>query len=157
MRYHLPRCISAGDFVLCMASIALCGRQTNHSVVCMQGKAREVVPKLKQDMWSILQTNWKVWIPFQFFNFNFVPVPLQVGPLSLPCPAPLHTVRPPVPTCCGGGTACREAEQAGCMRAGAGVQRDGPCMEHIHVFHEPQGGGSCTLSCAKHSAARAAC
>lgn len=45
-----------------------------------QGKSDEVVPKLKQDMKAILITNWKVWIPFQFFNFNFVPQKLQVGP-----------------------------------------------------------------------------
>ena len=45
-----------------------------------QGKSNEVVPKLKQDMATILVTNWKVWIPFQFFNFNLVPVQLQVRP-----------------------------------------------------------------------------
>lgn len=50
-----------------------------------------MVPKLKQDMWSILQTNWKVWIPFQFFNFNFVPVQLQVGPRVLFPPNLRHT------------------------------------------------------------------
>ncbi|KAK9906532.1 hypothetical protein WJX75_003389 [Coccomyxa subellipsoidea] len=44
----------------------------------MEGKSNEVVPKLKQDMKAILITNWKVWIPFQFFNFNFVPQKLQV-------------------------------------------------------------------------------
>ena len=44
---------------------------------CAQGKSHEVVPKLKQDMMPILKTNWKVWIPFQIFNFNFVPVQLQ--------------------------------------------------------------------------------
>ncbi len=38
-----------------------------------------MVPKLKQDMKPILITNWKVWIPFQFLNFNFVPQKLQVG------------------------------------------------------------------------------
>ncbi|CAL8462289.1 g1820 [Coccomyxa elongata] len=44
----------------------------------LEGKSGEVVPKLKQDMKEILMTNWKVWIPFQFFNFNFVPQVLQV-------------------------------------------------------------------------------
>ena len=37
------------------------------------------MPKLKQDMRAILTTNWKIWIPFQFLNFNFVPQQLQVG------------------------------------------------------------------------------
>ena len=37
-----------------------------------------MVPKLKQDMRAILTTNWKIWIPFQFLNFNFVPQQLQV-------------------------------------------------------------------------------
>ena len=36
------------------------------------------MPKLKQDMKAILMTNWKIWIPFQFLNFNFVPQQLQV-------------------------------------------------------------------------------
>ncbi|EIE24165.1 hypothetical protein COCSUDRAFT_32993 [Coccomyxa subellipsoidea C-169] len=44
----------------------------------MEGKADQVIPKLKQDMRAILITNWKVWLPFQFFNFNFVPQQLQV-------------------------------------------------------------------------------
>ena len=48
----------------------------------VQGKRHEVVPKLKQDMRAILITNWKVWIPFQFLNFNFVPQQLQVSPPS---------------------------------------------------------------------------
>ena len=43
-----------------------------------KGKRHEVVPKLKQDMRAILTTNWKIWIPFQFLNFNFVPQQLQV-------------------------------------------------------------------------------
>ena len=47
-------------------------------VVLAQGKRHEVVPKLKQDMRAILTTNWKIWIPFQFLNFNFVPQQLQV-------------------------------------------------------------------------------
>ena len=46
--------------------------------MCVQGKRHEVVPKLKQDMKAILLTNWKIWIPFQFVNFNFVPQQLQV-------------------------------------------------------------------------------
>ncbi|CAL5227837.1 g10868 [Coccomyxa viridis] len=44
----------------------------------LEGKRHEVVPKLKQDMRAILTTNWKIWIPFQFLNFNFVPQQLQV-------------------------------------------------------------------------------
>ena len=51
-------------------------------MVSVQGKRHEVVPKLKQDMRAILITNWKVWIPFQFLNFNFVPQQLQVSPSS---------------------------------------------------------------------------
>lgn len=43
------------------------------------------MPKLKQDMRAILTTNWKIWIPFQFLNFNFVPQQLQVCQCVLQC------------------------------------------------------------------------
>ena len=27
--------------------------------------------------------NWKIWVPFQFLNFRFIPLNLQVGPVQL--------------------------------------------------------------------------
>lgn len=44
----------------------------------VQGEFGNIKPKLKQDWPDIVITNWKLWIPFQFFNFGFVPQHLQV-------------------------------------------------------------------------------
>lgn len=45
----------------------------------IDGKPHEIVPKLKQDFASTVTMNWKIWIPFQFLNFRFVPLNLQVA------------------------------------------------------------------------------
>ncbi len=33
---------------------------------------------LKLKYWQTLKTNWQIWIPASFINFNFVPIPYQV-------------------------------------------------------------------------------
>ena len=52
-----------------------------------QGKAWSVPAKLRQDLKPTLFANWKVWVPFQLFNFRFVPQSLQARP-------PLRTLCP---------------------------------------------------------------
>ena len=108
----------------------------------MQGKSNEVVPKLKQDMKAILITNWKVWIPFQFFNFNFVPQPLQVRMMEL-----LGIVLP----CDTSGKHCCEKQTkmfsnpvmtSHLCLSGVGLECDGAGLEHLHVVHESQGSGA---------------
>ena len=42
-----------------------------------QGHASDVPAKLRQDLKSTLVANWKVWVPFQFINFRFVPQSMQ--------------------------------------------------------------------------------
>ena len=49
------------------------------SLFTIEGNAAEVPAKLKQDWGKTVVTNWKIWVPFQFLNFRFVPVNLQVG------------------------------------------------------------------------------
>ena len=53
------------------------------SLFTIEGNASAVVPKLKQDWSSTVVTNWKIWVPFQFLNFRFVPVNLQVGAANI--------------------------------------------------------------------------
>ena len=53
------------------------------SLFTIEGNAAAVVPKLKQDWSSTVVTNWKIWVPFQFLNFRFVPVNLQVGAANI--------------------------------------------------------------------------
>jgi len=53
------------------------------SLFTIEGNAAAVVPKLKQDWVQTVQTNWKIWVPFQFLNFRFVPVNLQVGAANI--------------------------------------------------------------------------
>ena len=49
------------------------------SLFTIEGKASEIVPKLKQDFAPTVMANWNIWIPFQFLNFRFVPLNLQVA------------------------------------------------------------------------------
>ena len=49
------------------------------SLFTIEGKAHEIVPKLKQDFASTVSANWNIWIPFQYLNFRFVPLNLQVA------------------------------------------------------------------------------
>ncbi|XP_057437871.1 protein sym-1 [Lotus japonicus] len=48
------------------------------SLVTLEGSPSLVVPKLKQEWFSSVLANWKLWIPFQFLNFRFVPQQFQV-------------------------------------------------------------------------------
>ncbi|CAD6258492.1 unnamed protein product [Miscanthus lutarioriparius] len=47
-------------------------------LVTLEGKPSLVVPKLKQEWLPSVLANWQLWIPFQFFNFYFVPQKFQV-------------------------------------------------------------------------------
>ncbi|XP_078446953.1 peroxisomal membrane 22 kDa (Mpv17/PMP22) family protein [Wolffia australiana] len=48
------------------------------SLVTLEGRPSQVLPKLKQEWFSSMVANWKLWIPFQFLNFWFVPQQFQV-------------------------------------------------------------------------------
>ncbi|KAI4363955.1 hypothetical protein MLD38_020108 [Melastoma candidum] len=48
------------------------------TLVTLEGRPHDVVPKLQQEWFSAVLANWKLWIPFQFLNFRFVPQQFQV-------------------------------------------------------------------------------
>ncbi|KAI5071020.1 hypothetical protein GOP47_0013271 [Adiantum capillus-veneris] len=48
------------------------------ALMTLEGHSHDIVPKLKQDWLNVVFANWKIWIPFQFFNFLLVPQQLQV-------------------------------------------------------------------------------
>ncbi|KAK7286641.1 hypothetical protein RJT34_21781 [Clitoria ternatea] len=48
------------------------------TLVTLEGKPSQAVPKLKQEWFSAVLANWQLWIPFQFLNFRFVPQQFQV-------------------------------------------------------------------------------
>ncbi|XP_058205298.1 protein sym-1 [Rhododendron vialii] len=48
------------------------------SLLTLEGRPSDVVPKLQQEWFSAVLANWKLWIPFQFLNFRFVPQQFQV-------------------------------------------------------------------------------
>ncbi|XP_030463814.2 protein sym-1 [Syzygium oleosum] len=48
------------------------------TLVTLEGRPSDVVPKLQQEWFSAVLANWKLWIPFQFLNFRFVPQQFQV-------------------------------------------------------------------------------
>lgn len=48
------------------------------SLVTLEGRSSQVIPKLQQEWFSSVLANWQLWIPFQFFNFRFVPQQFQV-------------------------------------------------------------------------------
>jgi hypothetical protein len=48
------------------------------SILGMEGKLSEFPQKLKDDYWNSLVANWKLWIPFNFVNFRFIPGNFQV-------------------------------------------------------------------------------
>ncbi|KAK4836968.1 hypothetical protein QYF36_001723 [Acer negundo] len=47
------------------------------TLVTLEGRPSQVVPKLQQEWFSAVLANWKLWIPFQFLNFLFVPQQFQ--------------------------------------------------------------------------------
>ncbi|KAJ6363601.1 hypothetical protein OIU78_003722 [Salix suchowensis] len=48
------------------------------TLVTLEGRPSEVVPKLQQEWFSAVLANWQLWVPFQFLNFRFVPQQFQV-------------------------------------------------------------------------------
>ncbi|GAB2295632.1 hypothetical protein Dimus_029787 [Dionaea muscipula] len=48
------------------------------TLVALEGRPAEVIPKLQQEWFSSVLANWQLWIPFQFLNFRFVPQQFQV-------------------------------------------------------------------------------
>ncbi|MCD7449790.1 hypothetical protein HAX54_001527 [Datura stramonium] len=48
------------------------------SLVTLEGRSSQVIPKLQQEWLSSVIANWQLWIPFQFINFRFVPQQFQV-------------------------------------------------------------------------------
>ncbi|PIN11667.1 Peroxisomal membrane protein MPV17 [Handroanthus impetiginosus] len=48
------------------------------TLVTLEGKPSNVIPKLQQEWFSSVVANWQLWIPFQFLNFRFVPLQFQV-------------------------------------------------------------------------------
>ncbi|MBA0644984.1 hypothetical protein Goklo_013147, partial [Gossypium klotzschianum] len=48
------------------------------TLVTLEGKPSQVIPKLRQEWFSAVIANWQLWIPFQFLNFRFVPQQFQV-------------------------------------------------------------------------------
>ncbi|KAL3537585.1 hypothetical protein ACH5RR_000951 [Cinchona calisaya] len=48
------------------------------TLVTLEGRPSQVIPKLEQEWFSAVVANWQLWIPFQFLNFRFVPQQFQV-------------------------------------------------------------------------------
>ncbi|XP_050369345.1 protein SYM1 [Argentina anserina] len=48
------------------------------TLMTLEGRPSQVVPKLQQEWFSAVLANWQLWIPFQFLNFRFVPQQFQV-------------------------------------------------------------------------------
>ena len=48
------------------------------ALLTVEGPPELIVPKLKQDLVPAVKTNWIIWVPFQFFNFRYVPQNFQV-------------------------------------------------------------------------------
>lgn len=48
------------------------------TLVTLEGRPSQVIPKLQQEWFSSVLANWQLWIPFQFLNFRFVPQQFQV-------------------------------------------------------------------------------
>ncbi|OWM78870.1 hypothetical protein CDL15_Pgr003041 [Punica granatum] len=47
------------------------------TLITLEGRPAQVVPKLQQEWFSAVVANWQLWIPFQFLNFRFVPQQFQ--------------------------------------------------------------------------------
>ncbi|XP_074336842.1 protein sym-1-like [Apium graveolens] len=48
------------------------------TLLTLEGRPSLVIPKLQQEWFTSVIANWKLWIPFQFLNFLFVPQQFQV-------------------------------------------------------------------------------
>ncbi|GFP88525.1 protein sym-1 [Phtheirospermum japonicum] len=47
------------------------------ALLTLEGRPSHAIPKLQQEWFSSVLVNWQLWIPFQFFNFRFVPQQFQ--------------------------------------------------------------------------------
>jgi len=47
-------------------------------LLILEGRAEEVLPKLSADFWTMLRSNWVLWIPAQALNFRYVPLQHRV-------------------------------------------------------------------------------
>ncbi|KAK2076102.1 hypothetical protein QBZ16_001438 [Prototheca wickerhamii] len=48
------------------------------AVMFLEGKGHDIKSKLSNDLFTIVRSNWLLWVPFQFVNFGFIPAHLQV-------------------------------------------------------------------------------
>ncbi|KAE8125110.1 hypothetical protein FH972_019945 [Carpinus fangiana] len=48
------------------------------TLMTLEGRPSQIIPKLQQEWFPGVLANWKLWIPFQFLNFRFVPQQFQV-------------------------------------------------------------------------------
>ncbi|PIA55364.1 hypothetical protein AQUCO_00800250v1 [Aquilegia coerulea] len=48
------------------------------SLLTLEGRPSQIMPKLQQEWMATVLDNWKLWIPFQFLNFLIVPQQFQV-------------------------------------------------------------------------------
>jgi len=48
-------------------------------IMVMEGHGDQVKDKLNSDLFTIVKSNWALWVPFNFLNFRYVPTSLQVG------------------------------------------------------------------------------
>lgn len=47
-------------------------------IMTLEGQGENVPSKIRNDLFTIVKSNWVLWVPFQFINFRFVPQHLQV-------------------------------------------------------------------------------
>lgn len=47
-------------------------------IMVLEGHGEDVPAKLKGDLFTIVKSNWALWVPFNFINFRYVPQSLQV-------------------------------------------------------------------------------
>ena len=53
------------------------------ALFAIEGNSKALPEKLRQDLFPTVVANWKIWVPFQFLNFRFVPMNLQVGAANI--------------------------------------------------------------------------
>jgi hypothetical protein len=72
------------------ARVCMCADQPLHVRACahplllLLTRTQHARPRARADWGTVCVANWKLWVPFQFLNFRFVPPPLQarVCPLT---------------------------------------------------------------------------
>ncbi|CAI5477791.1 unnamed protein product, partial [Closterium sp. Yama58-4] len=63
------------------------------SLLTLEGRPAAIPDVLKQEWAKAVVANWKVWIPFQFLNFRFVPLHLQPNATAQALPQNLEHFR----------------------------------------------------------------